>query len=147
MEIDDFDSHGQLNDLAPDEPAPRAPEGDPHRVTDEFRVWLFEGTASNEVEDAYVVARQPNPLDFRMWVFQGRGDEARFVMRASHKYGENETIPGGREDCCEVLFDGQSLSDEHCPKDVETLVEDLTAGTVVTPDQQSNTDSDGPINY
>lgn len=146
VEINDLDSYGQPNDIGPDDPAPRQPEGSPDETTDEFRIWLFDSEESETVPDTYVVARNPFPLDFRMWVFVGRGDHARFVMRASHRYGENELVPGSREDCCEVLFDGQSLSGKHCPTDVEQLVTDLTGAGVVTPGPE-DPDHGGPIQY
>lgn len=140
----DLDSYGEPNDIEPDDPAPRAPEGAPDRTTDAFEVWLFDAEGSQTVPDVYVSARDPNPLDFRMWVFVGRGRQAAFVMRASHKYGENELVHGGREDCCEVLFEGESLSETHLPESVRTLVEGLTDATVTTP---SGADDDEPINY
>lgn len=142
-----LDTYGELNDIGPDEPAPREPKGEPDEITPKYKVWQFEADESDAVEDTYVVARNPHPLDFRMWVFVGRGDVARFVMRASHKYGENEVIPEGRDDCCEVLFDGQSLGAAHCPAEVEALVEELTDAAVATPSSSDETDHGGPINY
>ena len=143
----DLDSYRESNDIAPDDPAPREPRGDPDIVNDDFRAWLFEADESDTVYDVYVVDRHPDPLDFRMWVFVGRGDRARFVMRASHKYGEDEVPPDGREDCCEVLMDQQSLSDAHCPQIVTEFVEDVTGAPVVTPEQSRSDDRGGPINY
>ena len=142
-----LDTYGELNDIAPDDPAPREPRGDPDEVTPTYRVWQFDADESTTVPDTYVVARNPHPLDFRMWVFVGRGDRARFVMRASHKYGESEVVPGSREDCCEVLFDGQSLASHHCPSDVKALVEELSDAPVSTPSSSDETNHGGPINY
>lgn len=144
-EIEDLETYGTPNDIAPDDPAPREPEGQPDERTDEFDVWMFEADESETVPDTYVVDRNPFPLDFRMWVFVGRGELARFVMRASHKYGEDEVVPSGREDCCEVLFDGQSLRANHCPDTVVELVEELTGASVSLPEDR--TGSDSPINY
>ena len=148
MDID-LDSYGEPNDIGPDDPAPREPEGPPNRTTERFRVWTFDSETSATVPDTFVVARNPHPLDFRMWVFVGQGDQAAFVMRASHRYGEDEVVHGSREDCCEVLFADASLSDKHCPDEVRAVVEDVTGATVQTPPDQSRSDSDhgGPINY
>lgn len=147
----DLTSYGEPNDIGPDDPAPREPEGEPHEATDRFRVWQFEPEADATVPDTYVVDRNPLPLDFRMWVFVGRGDRSHFAMRASHKYGESEVVPGSREDCCEVLFEGQSLRAEHCPDGVEDLVEQLTGAPVVMPPEPEpetdDSDHGGPINY
>jgi len=145
-EIDDLDSYREQNDIAPDEPAPREPEGEPDGVNEAFRVWMFDSEHSDTVPDIYVVDQNPEPLDFRMWVFVGEGQLARFVMRASHKYGPDEEVPGGREDCCEVLFEGESLTDDHCPSEVSTLVQSLTGAEVVTP-RDSTDGHGGPINY
>lgn len=140
----DMDTYGEQNDLAPDEPAPREPKGDPDVTMGNYDVWLFDAEFSETVSDAYVVARDPDPLDFRMWVFVGRGREAHFVMRASHKYGPDEAGPD-REDCCEVLLEEQSLTDDHCPAEITDLVSELTDAPVVTP--KSDDDHGGPINY
>jgi hypothetical protein len=142
----DLDSYGEPNDIGPDDPAPREPEGEPHRTTDEFYIWQFESETSETVPDTFVVARDPAPLDFRMWVFVGRGERAHFVMRASHRYSP-ENIESDREDCCEVLFEGQSLAAVHCPNDVERLVGDLTGAEVVTSWRSPGSESAGPINY
>ena len=147
MEEIDLGSYGEPNDIAPDDPAPREPEGPPDETTDRFRVWLFDADQSATVPDTYVVARNPLPLDFRMWVFVGRADAAHFVMRASHKYGEDEFVPGGRSDCCEVLFEGGSLTGGHCPADVKALVERLTDAPTVMPPEPTDSDRGGPINY
>ena len=144
MEIDDIDSYRQPNDIDPDDPAPREPEGSPDGTNEEFSVWMFDSETSETVPDTYVVARHPDLLDFRMWVFVGKGDKARFTMRASHKYGPDEEVPGGREDCCEVLFDGQSLTAAHCPEPVETLVQELTATAIEYPETGGD---DTPIRY
>jgi hypothetical protein len=140
----DLDSYGIPNDIGPDDPAPRAPEGPPHTTVDGLQVWQFDPEADATVPDTYIVDPQPRPLDFRMWVFVGRGNRSYFAMRASHRYGENEVVPGS-EDCCEVLFEGQSLQDVHCPNAVADLVEELTGAPVVMP-PESDTD-DSPINY
>ena len=144
MEIHDLDSYRQPNDIGPDDPAPREPEGPPDGTNEEFSVWMFDSETSETVPDIYVVARNPEPLDFRMWVFVGKGEKARLTMRASHKYGPDEEVPGGREDCCEVLFDGQSLTAAHCPEPVETLVRELTAAAIEYPETGGG---DNPIRY
>jgi len=143
--IDDLDSYRQHNDIGPEDPAPRQPEGKPDGVNEEFRVWLFDAEESETVPDVYVVARDPDPLDFRMWVFVGHGDHARFVMRSSHKYGPEEEVPGGREDCCEVLLAGESLTGDHCPPTVRALVGELTDAEVLTPGPRE--DHGGPVKY
>ena len=140
----DLDSYGIPNDIGPDDPAPREPEGSPDRTVDGFRIWQFEPEADATVPDTYVVDPNPRPLDFRMWVFLGRGDRLYFAVRASHRYGESEVVPGA-EDCCEVLFEGQSLAAEHCPETVATLVGDLTGAPVVMPPDPEPDDS--PIRY
>lgn len=145
MDDVDLETYGEPNDLASDDPAPREPRGEPDVRTDEFDVWQFETDASATVEDTYVVDRNPHPLDFRMWVFQGRGDVARFVMRASHKYGRNEVVPDMADDCCEVLFDGQSLRERHCPESVQTTVRELTGAELDFPNGDDG--HGGPINY
>jgi len=144
----DLESYGDPNDIGPDDPAPREPEGQPHTTVDGFQIWQFEPEADATVPDTYVVDPNPRPLDFRMWVFVGRGDRAHFAMRASHRYGEGEVVPGA-DDCCEVLFEGQSLRTEHCPEAVAGLVEELTGAPVVMPPEPEPDDSDhgGPINY
>jgi hypothetical protein len=144
VEIDDLDSYRMHNDIGPDDPAPREPEGPPDAENEQFRVWLFDAEASETVPDLYVVAQNPSPLDFRMWVFVGRGDTAQFSMRASHRYSEEEVVEGGREDCCEVLFAGESLRADHCPAAVEQLAEDLSGANVLLPPEE---DHGGPINY
>lgn len=138
----DLTTYGSPNDLAEDEPAPREPRGDPDVTTDAFDVWCFD--ANGEVPDVYVVARQPDPLDFRMWVFVGEGDRARFTLRASHRYGPDEVVPGV-EDCCEVLFDGQSLRKSHCPVSVRDTVRELTNAAIDWPERPGG--QDGPITY
>lgn len=143
----DLDSYGEQNDIGPDDPAPREPEGDPDVTTDAFRVWLFDAEESSTVPDVYVVDKNPLPIDFRMWVFVGRGEKAQFVMRASHKYAEDEFVPGGREDCCEVLFEGASLGEEHCPAEVTQLVTELTDADVSYPETPEKSNHGGPINY
>lgn len=143
-EITDLDSYRQHNDIDPDDPAPRAPEGPPDGTNEEFSVWLFDSETSRNVPDVYVVDQNPDPLDFRMWVFVGKGEMARFTMRASHRYGPDEDVPGGRSDCCEVLLDGQSLAPEHCPDAVEEFVRELTGADIEYPD--TGTD-DTPIQY
>lgn len=162
--FDELGSYGDPNDIGPNEPAPRAPDGPPDERTDSFDVWFFDADESETVPDTYVVARDPFPLDFRMWVFVGHGSVARFVMRASHKYGPDDVVPGGRDDCCEVLFAGQSLTEEHCTESVETLVSELTGADIVFPgdgdtpgeksdetngtkDERSDDDHGGPIHY
>jgi len=146
MDQVDLDSYGTPNDIGPDEPAPRAPAGDPDVTTADFRVWLFDADESETVPDAYVVARRPHPLDFRMWVFVGRGDRAEFVLRASHKYGPGEVVGDAADDCCEVLFAGESLRASHCPTAVEDLVAEVTGGTVRTA-QGPEDGGDSPVNY
>jgi len=145
VEIQDFDSYREQNDIGPDDPSPREPKGPSDAANDRFRVWLFDAEESATVPDVYVVARDPEPLDFRMWVFVGRGDRAQFTMRASHKYGETETVPDGREDCCEVLFEGESLTAAHCPESVERLVSDLSGADVAMPQERDS--HGGPIDY
>lgn len=147
VEIQDFDSYRAQNDIDPDDPAPREPKGEPDGANEQFRVWLFDAEESATVPDVYVVAQDPEPLDFRMWVFVGRGDRAYFTMRASHKYGEDETVLDGRGDCCEVLFEGQSLTGAHCPEPVERLAEDLTGAAVVMPEKRESGGHGGPIDY
>ncbi|WP_436934811.1 hypothetical protein [Halovenus marina] len=140
----DMDSYREHNDIPPGEPAPRAPDEQPDGVNEDFRVWMFDAEQSTTVPDTYVVDQHPEPLDFRMWVFAGDGDQARFVMRASHKYAPDEQPPEGNEDCCEVLVEGESLTAEHCPEAVEQLVSDLTAAEVHLPE---STDRGGPVRY
>jgi hypothetical protein len=143
----DLDSYGDPNDIGPDDPAPREPEGPPHQTVDGFQAWQFDPEADATVPDTYVVDPTPVPLDFRMWVFVGRGNRAYFVMRASHRYGENEVVPGA-EDCCEVLFEGRSLRAEHCPDAVADVVESLTGAPVVMPPEPDPDETDdSPINY
>jgi hypothetical protein len=140
-----LDSYGEPNDIGPDDPAPREPQGEPHRTTADFHIWQFDADHSETVPDTFVVARDPEPLDFRMWVFVGRGDRSHFVLRASHRYPPDEAA--GHEDCCEVLFEGQSLAARHCPDAVERLIGDLTGTEVVTSWRSPGTESAGPINY
>lgn len=145
----DLDTYGEVHDLPPDEPAPRKPRGQPSEVHGKYNVWQFDAEHSDTVQDTFVVARDPSPLDFRMWVFVGRGQEAHFSMRASHKYGVDEPTP---EDdvCCEVLLEGQSLTGEHCPREVLDLAEEVTSAvSVVVPSGQVRDDDEDeqPINY
>jgi hypothetical protein len=144
--VDDLETYRRHNDIGPEDPAPRAPEGEPHRQTEAFDIWLFDAKASETVPDTYVVARDPDPLDFRMWVFAGKDDRCYFIMRASHKYGEDEAVEDGREDCCEVLMDGQSLKGRHCPTEAEAVVSELTGTDVIMPQTQSD-DQGGPVSY
>jgi hypothetical protein len=139
----DMDSYREHNDIPPGEPAPRAPDEQPDGVNDQFRVWMFDAEQSPTVPDTYVVDQHPEPLDFRMWVFAGEGQHARFVMRASHKYPPDEQ-PEDDTDCCEVLIDGESLAPKHCPETVEQLVSDLTAAEVRMPDTGER---GGPVRY
>lgn len=143
----DMESYGEPNDIGPDDPAPREPEGPPDTVTDEFEVWQFDAEASETVPDSYVVDRNPDPLDFRMWVFVGHGERSEFVMRASHRYSEADAVGGAPDDCCEVLFDGDSLRGYHCPAEVESLVERLTDAPVLTGGEPEASDHGGPIDY
>lgn len=144
--VDDLDSYREENDIEPEDPAPREPRGEPHRQTEALDIWLFDAEASDTVPDIYLVARDPDPLDFRMWVFAGQGEKSHFIMRASHRYGEEEAVPDGREDCCEVLMDGQSLRAKHCPRAVEEVVSELTGARVVLP-RRHDTGHGGPVNY
>jgi hypothetical protein len=80
-----------------------------------------------------------------MWVFAGHGPNIHFIMRASHRYGENELVPDD-EVCCEVLMDGKSLREKHCPAIVEQTVADLTDADVIMPKSVDN-DHGGPISY
>lgn len=146
VEIEDLDSYRQQNDIAPDDPAPREPKGQPDAENELFRVWLFDSEHSETVPDIYMVAQDPDPLDFRMWVFVGREDKSYFTMRASHKYGPDVTADEGHEDCCEVLLEGQSLSATHCPESVRQLANDLSGAQVVLPKTEQS-DHGGPINY
>jgi hypothetical protein len=143
--LDDIDSYGEPNDLPPDEPGPREPRGEPSGENDEFIVWAFEAERSETVPDTFVVLKDPEPLDFRMWMFTGEGEKARFSMRSSHRYGPEEETPPD-EECCEVLVDGQSLSEEHCPEGVTELVEGLVDAEVGFPSGPSSGHG-GPINY
>lgn len=143
----DLASYGRHNDLPPDEPAPREPRGQPSEVHGKYDVWQFDADHSDTVKDTFVVARDPSPLDFRMWVFVGRGQEAHFVMRASHRYGVDEPVPED-DTCCEVLLEGQSLTGDHCPAEVLELVEAVTEAVgVITPPGGSTGADDQPINY
>ena len=144
--VDDLETYRDHNDIEPDDPAPREPKGEPHRQTEDFDIWLFDAEASATIPDTYVVARDPEPLDFRMWVFAGKGERCYFIMRASHKYGEDEAVEGNRDDCCEVLMDGQSLKGRHCPAEVEAVVSELVGTEIIMP-QTRSTGQDGPINY
>ncbi len=143
----DLDTYGDDHDLPPDEPVPREPHGQPSEVHGKYNVWQFDADHSDTVQDTYVVARDPSPLDFRMWVFVGRGQEAHFIMRASHRYGPDEPVPSGAT-CCEALLEGQSLASEHSPEEVLELVEDVTdAISVVTPSKPSPDEDESPISY
>lgn len=143
--VDDLDSYAAQNDIRPEDPAPRQPEGEPDYQTDELWIWQFDAEASSEVQDTYVVAKDPDPLDFRMWVFAGNGPNIHFIMRASHKYGVEEQIPED-DDCCEVLMDGKSLRAKHCPELVEKTVSELTDADVIMP-KEPDSDHGGPISY
>jgi hypothetical protein len=143
--LDDLDTYGEPNDIPEDEPAPREPRGEPSGENDQFIVWAFEAEQSDTVPDTFVVLKDPEPLDFRMWVFTGQGPKARFTMRASHRYGPEEEIPDD-ELCCEVLIDGESLSEEHCPEEIAELVEELTDGEVEFPSGPGGGHG-GPISY
>lgn len=142
--VDDLDSYREHNDLRPEDPAPRQPEGKPDYQTDHLWIWQFDPEATAEVQDTYVVAKDPSPLDFRMWVFAGKGSNIHFIMRASHKYAEDEKLE--EDDCCEVLMDGQSLRARHCPDVVERTVSELTGADVVMP-RPVDDDHGGPISY
>ncbi|WP_290818649.1 hypothetical protein [Halovivax sp.] len=145
--IDDLDSYAEPNDVGPDDRAPREPEGPPATSTGRFLVWRFESETSEVVPDTFVVARDPDPLDFRMWVFTGRADEAAFVLRASHRYAPHEAVERGREECCEVLMEGRSLRGEHCPEPVADFVAEHTGATVTFPDDEPDRGRDTPITY
>lgn len=142
----DIESYPEANDLPPDDPAPREPKGDPDTRTEQYDIWAFDAERSPRVPDTYVVDRDPEPLDFRMWVFTGEGDKARFIMRASHKYGVDEAEEGG-EDCCEVLLESQSLTADHCPDEVAQLVADLVQAEVILPKKDPSAERDSPIEY
>lgn len=144
--VDDLDTYRESNDLGPDEPAPREPRGEPAGQTDQFTYWLFDAEESERVPDTFVLTRDPSPLDFRMWVFAGKGPYARFVMRASHRYGEDVARSADGDDCCEVLLSGESLAATHCPRPVVELVESLTGAEVVLPDGPSDR-GDSPVRY
>ena len=145
--IDDLDTYGEPNDVGPDDQAPRAPRGPPDTSTGQFLVWTFDSDTSETVPDTYVVARDPEPLDFRMWVFAGRGREAAFVLRASHRYGPDEAPERGRRACCEVLIEGQSLRAKHCPEAVSSFVSEHTGAEVTFLDGNPDRDEDSPISY
>jgi hypothetical protein len=148
VEIQDLDSYREHNDIEPDDPAPREPKGPPDAENEQFRVWLFDAEESETVPDIYVAAQDPSPLDFRMWVFVGRGETAQFSMRASHRYSEEEVAAEGHEDCCEVLFAGESLTAPHCPPAVEELASDLSgADVLLPPEREAEGDHGGPIDY
>ncbi|MFC7059200.1 hypothetical protein [Halovenus salina] len=141
-----LDSYADNHDLPPEDPAPREPQGQPTEVHGKFKIWQFDADHSNSVQDTYIVARDPSPLDFRMWVFVGRGRESHFIMRSSHRYGTDEPIPENTV-CCEVLLEGQSLTEEHCTDEVLNLVEQVTdAVSIVTP-STTGSDDEQPINY
>lgn len=144
--INDLDSYREKNDISPDDPAPREPQGEPSQSTEHFWIWGFEAEASETVPDVFVVAKDPEPLNFRMWVFAGNGANSHFIMRASHKYGEDEVVAND-EDCCEVLMDGQSLRERHCPPEVENIVSELAAADVIMPKVPDDDDSRGPVSY
>ncbi|WP_254862948.1 hypothetical protein [Halovivax gelatinilyticus] len=145
--IDDLDSYGEQNDLGPDDQAPREPRGPPDTSTGDFLVWTFESDSSEYVPDVYLVARDPEPLDFRMWIFNGRGDESAFVLRASHRYSPAEASDRPQSECCEVLMEGHSLTSEHCPEPVTEYVESITGTTVTFPDDEPDRSRDSPIQY
>ena len=144
--VDDLETYRRHNDIGPEDPTPREPKGEPHRQTDELNIWLFDAEASDTIPDTYVVARDPEPLDFRMWVFAGKDTDCYFIMRASHKYSEDEVVEGSRDDCCEVLMDGQSLRGRHGPTEVEEVVSELVGTSIIMPRSRSD-DQDGPISY
>lgn len=145
--IDDLDSYGDPNDVGPEDQAPREPRGPPDTSSEHFLVWTFDSESSDTVPDTYVVAREPDPLDFRMWVFAGRGDRAEFVLRASHRYGPSEATELDGGECCEVLMEGGSLRRAHCPELVAEYVESTTGATVTYPDSEPDGDRDSPIRY
>jgi hypothetical protein len=47
----DLDSYGDPNDIGPDDPAPRAPEGPPHTTVQGYQVWQFDPDAEARVPD------------------------------------------------------------------------------------------------
>ncbi len=145
--IDDLDSYGEPNDVGPEDQAPREPRGPPDTSTGDFLVWTFDSESSETVPDTYLVARDPDPLDFRMWVFAGRGDEAAFVLRASHRFSPDEATEMRRSQCCEVLMEGKSLQKEHCPAPVAEYVESNVDATVTYPDSEPDRSRDSPITY
>ncbi|WP_247728760.1 hypothetical protein [Halovivax limisalsi] len=145
--IDDLDSYGEPNDVGPDDKAPREPRGSPDTTTEDFRVWTFPAESSESIPDIYVVARDPDPLDFRMWIFAGRGEEAAFVLRSSHRYGPEEADEVSASECCEVLMEGQSLRKTHCPESVARYVEATTGATVTYPDETPDRSDDSVIQY
>jgi hypothetical protein len=144
MDDIDLETYGEPNDLAPDVPAPREPQGEPNVRTDDYHIWTFESDRSAVVPDTYVVARDPSPLDFRMWIFSGEGETARFVVRSSHRYGPDAGDDRDEGECCEVLIDGASLTEDHCPQDVVDLVTDIVEKPITYPESE---DSAGPIQY
>ncbi len=141
--VDDLDEYRDRNDIRPEDPAPREPQGDPDYQTDNFWIWQFDAEASDRVNDIYLVAKDPAPLDFRMWVFAGKGPNSHFIMRASHRYGPEEPH---RDDCCEVLMDGQSLRSKHCPPEAREIIEELTGTELILPGR-SDTSHGGPVSY
>ncbi|AGB16109.1 hypothetical protein Halru_1501 [Halovivax ruber XH-70] len=147
--IDDLDTYGDPNDIGPLDQAPREPEGPPDTSTGDFLVWTFESESSRSVPDVYLVARDPDPLDFRMWIFAGRGSRAEFVLRASHRYSPDEATEYEQTECCEVLMEGESLEGDHCPDPVADYVAELTGAPVSLPGQESDRDrgDDSPIQY
>jgi len=146
--VDDLDTYGEQNDIRPEDPAPREPQGEPTGSTEQFWIWQFDAEASEQVKDTYVVAKDPSPLDFRMWVFAGKGRHIYYIMRASHRYGKNEAV-SRRDDCCEVLMDGKSLQATHCPPEVKDTVQELTGATVIMPQSSDSSDDSqgGPVQY
>jgi len=146
VEIEDLDTYRQHNDVGPDDPAPREPKSGPDAESDLFRVWLFDAEHSETVPDIYAVARDPSPLDFRMWVFVGRDEYSYLTMRASHRYSPEVAAETKGNDCCEVLLEGQSLGPQHCPGTVRQLARDLAGTRVVLPENE-DTDHGGPISY
>ncbi|MFC3960043.1 hypothetical protein [Halovivax cerinus] len=150
--VDDLDSYGDPNDIGPSDRAPREPEGPPDTSTGDFLVWTFDSESSATVPDVYLVARDPDPLDFRMWIFAGRGERAEFVLRASHRFSPSEAQNHDTMECCEVLMEGQSLGKTHCPEEVTEYVEELTGATVTYPDYDPDREDDrdrddSPIQY
>ncbi|MFC6716280.1 hypothetical protein ACFQGT_07755 [Natrialbaceae archaeon GCM10025810] len=150
-DLDDLDTYGQPNDLDVVGQAPREPQGESDQTTADYEVWKFDSDTSDYVPDTFVVARDPEPLDFRMWVFTAVNNVSKFTMRASHKYSPEEQRRHAHDDCCEVLLDGHSLAAEHCPEEVAELVTLVTGSQVIYPGNELDPDrgrgEDGPISY